>query len=222
MSVTSLEIFQDLYLRTQSSVDSIRDQLLVHVKAPWRHDVEREQNVKNFTLKSEDVIALIREPFNDIDEAGLILWQTDDGYRVSNIVPRTINELSITKYNAILQDFVARLAQPAATVGGFVVDLTPSQQTLDDWLDAAPAALLRRFSTIAIKSMGTGTGHPKDRSLWFEFLIAAYQTSARLDSDCLARWLSEVDGWPSDAAHKLAIDYEFALGLLEQYDDSLR
>ncbi len=218
MSRTNLEVFRDLHLRTRSASVSIRDHILSQVKAPWRHDAEREKDVKSYALKQEDVIALVREPADDIDEAGLVLWQEQDGYRVANIVPRKVGELGITKYNAILQDFVDRVAQPAAAAGGFIVDVTSAQQTLEDWMEAAPAASLRRFSNLANKS--TGAGHPKDQERWFEFLIAAHHTSERLDSDRLARWLSEVDGWPSDTAHELAIDYEFALGLLQKYDQS--
>lgn len=218
MSRTNLEVFRDLHLRTRSASVSIRDQILSQVKAPWRHDAEREQGVKSYALKQEDVIALVREPVDEIDEAGLVLWQEEDGYRVANIVPRNVGELGITKYNAILQDFVDRVAQPAATAGGFIVDVTSSLQTLEDWMAAAPAASLRRFSNLANKS--TGAGHPKDQERWFEFLIAAHHTSAHLDSDRLARWLSEVEGWPSDTAHELAIAYEFALGLLQKYDQS--
>ena len=51
-------------------------------------------------------------------------------------------------------------------------------------------------------------------------LIAAHRTRASLDADRLARWLAEVEGWSDEAAHELAIDYEFGLGLLKQYDAS--
>jgi hypothetical protein len=218
MGRTKLEVFQDLHLRTPSASVSIRDHVLSQVKAPWRHDAEREQNVRSYALKNEDVIGLVRESSDDMDEVGLVLWQEEYGYRVSNIVPSKVGELGSTKYNNILQDFVDRVARPAATVGGFIVDLTSSEQTLEDWIDAAPAESLRRFSGLANKS--TGAAHPRDQERWFEFLIAAHRTSARLDPGRLAQWLSEVEAWPPETAHELAIDYEFALALLEKYDHS--
>jgi hypothetical protein len=55
---------------------------------------------------------------------------------------------------------------------------------------------------------------------WYAFIIATHHTSKRLDTDQLVRWLVEVEHWSEDIAHELAIDYEFALGLLEQYDQS--
>jgi hypothetical protein len=216
MSETSLEVFQDLHLRTRSASVSIRDLILSQLKAPWRHDLAREQSVKSYALHQEDVIALVREAVGGTDEVGLVLWQEEGGYRVSNIVPRKVGELGITKYNEVLQDFVMSVARPASAIGGFAVDLTSSRQTPEDWLEAAPAAALKRFSDLANKS--TGAGHPRDQERWFEFLIAAHRTSARLDSTQLARWLTEVEGWSTETAHELAIDYEFALSLLEQYD----
>ena len=218
MTAKALEVFQDLHLRTRSADISIRDHILAQIKAPWRHDPEREENVRSYALRQQEVVALIREAFEGIDESALVLWQEDDGYRVANIVPRNVGELGITKYNIILRDFVARVAEPAAKAGGFSVNMTAPQQTLEDWLEVEPAAALRRFSNLANKS--TGASHPKDQERWFEFLIAAHRTSTRLDAERLARWLTEVEGWSSETAHELAIDYEFALGLLRKYDAS--
>ncbi|HFH3285713.1 hypothetical protein [Pseudomonas aeruginosa] len=217
MTEKSIEVFQDLYLRGGSAA-SIRDCILSQVREPWQHDPERENDMKGFAGGDEDVIVLVRASFDDIDESGLVLWQEKDGYRVSNIVPRNVGELGIMKYNVILRDFVSLVAQPAAQGGGFEIDLTSPTQTLDDWLTADSAAALRRFSRLANKS--TGASHPLDRERWFTFLITVHGTSKRLDTEQLARWLIEVEGWPAERAQELAIDYEFALVLLEQYDHS--
>lgn len=217
MSDKNLEVFRDLNLRTLSASVSIRDQILSHMKAPWRHDAGREEDVKHSGLSAdEDVIALVRESFDDIDEAALVLWQEDDGYRVANIVPRRVGELGITKYNKILQDFIDRVASPAAKAGGFLVDAGSGWQTLEDWLDTGPAEALRRFCNLANKS--TGASHPRDQERWYDFLIEAHRSAARLDTGQLVRWLVEVDGWGEETAHSLAIDYEFARGLLNRYD----
>lgn len=133
-------------------------------------------------------------------------------------MPQNVGELGIAKYNAILRDFVAMIAEPAARTGDFKVELSSPHQSLDDWLDSEPAVALRRFSRLANKS--TGAAHPMDRDRWYAFLIAVHHTSKRLDTDQLVRWLVELEHWSEDKAHELAIDYEFALGLLEQYDQS--
>ena len=218
MTDNSIEVFQNLHLKGRSSASSIRTGILAQVQAPWHHDQEREEDIRGHASDGEDVIVLVRDGFDDVDESGMVLWQEGEGYRVSNIVPRNVGELGITKYNAILRDFVARIAEPAASTSGFNIELTSPQQSLDDWLDAEPAAALRRFSRLANKS--TGAAHPMDRERWYAFLIATHHTSKRLDTDQLVRWLVEVEHWSEDKAHELAIDYEFALGLLEQYDHS--
>lgn len=218
MSENSIDVFQNLHLICRSAGSLIRDGILAQVQAPWSHDPEREDDIRQGTNYDEDVIVLVRAAFDDIDESALVLWQEADGYRVSNIVPRHVGELGITRYNAILQDFVERVASPAAQAKGFEIELSSASQSLDDWLAADPAAALRRFSRLANKS--TGAAHPKDRERWYAFLIATYQSPQRLDADQLTRWLIEVEHWSAEKAQALAIDYEFSLGLLEQYDQS--
>ncbi len=218
MAEKNIEVFQDLYLRNRSSTSMIRDSILTQVQEPWCHDPDREEDIRSHASDQEDVIVLVRASFDEIDESGLVLWQEHDDYKVANIVPRNVGELGIANYNTILRDFVTRVAEPAALKGGFEIELTSPNQTLEDWLDTEPADKLRRFSRLANKS--TGAAHPMDRERWYAFLIAAHCASKRLDSNQLARWLVEVDRWIPERAQELAIDYEFALGLLEQYDQS--
>lgn len=218
MREKSILVFQNLHLMGRSSASSIRESILAQVHQPWRHDLELEEDMHMSASDGEDVIVLVRAAFDDIDESGMVLWQEKNSYKVSNIVPRNVSELGIEKYNAILQDFVARIAEPAARPGSFDIDLTSPKQTLEDWLTVEPATALRRFSKLANKS--TGAVHPMDRARWYAFLIATHRASKQLDSDQLKRWLVEVDGWSSEKAYELAVDYEFGLGLLEQYDRS--
>ncbi|WP_232458625.1 hypothetical protein [Burkholderia ubonensis] len=218
MTDKNIEVFQNLHLKSHTSARSVRTAILAQVQGPWHHDLEREEDLRSHVADDEDAIVLVRDAFDDVDESCLVLWQEGDGYKVTNIVPRNIGELGITKYNAILRDFVAKLAEPAARASGFEIELSSPHQSLDDWLDAEPAIALRRFSRLANKS--TGAGHPMDQERWYAFLIATHHASKRLDTDQLVRWLVEVEHWSEDMAHELAIDYEFALGLLEQYDRS--
>lgn len=218
MTDKNIEVFQNLHLKGHTAASSVRESILAQVQEPWHHDLEREEDLRDHAIDDEDVIVLVRDSFDDVDESGLVLWQEGEGYKVSNIVPRNVGELGITKYNAILRDFAARLAEPASRAGGFEVELSSPYQSLDDWLEAEPAAALRRFSRLANKS--TGAAHPMDRDRWYTFLIATHHASNRLDTDQLVRWLVEVEHWTEEKAHELAIDYEFALGLLEQYDHS--
>lgn len=217
MTAKTLEIFQDLNLRTRSADVSIRESILSHVRSPWHHDQERENSVAT-RYPEEKIIALIRDASDDLDESALLLWPSDDGYRVSNIVPRNVGQLSIGQYNAILQDFFTVVAKPAADAGGFTADMTSAHEQIEHWVGAETARALRTFSDLANKS--TGAGHPKDQERWFKFLVLAHRSKKTLDAERLGRWLVEVEGWPEEAARSLAIDYEFARALLEFYDSA--
>lgn len=216
MTEKHIEVFQNLHLKGCSTAGSVRACILSQVQEPWRHDLAREKDLRGHAIDDEDAIVLVRDAFDDVDESCMVLWQEGGGYKVSNIVPRNVSELGITKYNVILRDFLVRVAEPASRAGCFEVELSSPHQSLDDWLDADPATALRRFSRLANKS--TGAAHPMDRDRWYAFLIATHHASKRLDTDQLVRWLVEVERWSEDRAYELAIDYEFALGLLEQYD----
>ena len=77
---------------------------------------------------------------------------TDTEIKVGNIVPSEKGALDYSEYNSVLQDFVRRIAGPAAQKTGFAVETTPARQSLDDWLTPQSAEALRRFSEAANKS----------------------------------------------------------------------
>src|SRR5258707_282214 len=96
MTQPSIEVFQDLFLRSTTQDKSlIRKLILEAVKEPWRHEPDREKLVRMGGIHGEDVIAVLRLPFEGIDESALVLWEEPQGYKVSNIVPRNVGELSI-------------------------------------------------------------------------------------------------------------------------------
>jgi hypothetical protein len=90
--------------------------------------------------------------------------------------------------------------------------MTEADADLERWVSPETAKKLRRFCRAANKR--TGSGHPADRKLWYDFIVAAYREGAEFDSPTLARWLREVGGWDEDWSYKLASEYEFARGLL--------
>ena len=96
------------------------------------------------------------------------------------------------------------------------MNLDKREHHLTHWTSEEAAAALNRFSVTANKS--TGSSHPSDRCRWFEFIFAAHRAQGRLDSDILARWLAEVEDWPSEVANDLVIQYEFGIALLTEYD----
>lgn len=212
-----LEEFQDFFLRGPANGrPALRRALLDRVVAPWRHAEEIEKELSKNRDNDADVLAFQREATEGLEAATLVLWPQSDGYKVMNIVPREISELGYSRYNALLQDFERRIAAPAARQFGFQMETTAACQSLDDWLSPKAAETLRDFSKRANKA--TGSAHPLDRERWFQFLIEAHADHGQLDAERLVRWLVEVEGWGDDQANDLAIEYEFGLALLSEYD----
>ena len=212
----SIEVFQDLVLlfpdeRRQEICGALRQ----HAKAPWRYAEEKARLLGENTSKYEKWVAFERELGDDIAASGLALLAKPDGYEVANIVPLELDELGVAGYNDVLNDFVDRIARPASEDCQFNVKITKRRQFITDWVSQEAADALHRFSVSANKS--TGSSHPLDRKRWFQFIMAVHRDQRKLDTDLLIRWLVEVEDWDTKRAHKLAIEYEFGLALLNEY-----
>jgi hypothetical protein len=140
--------------------------------------------------------------------------RSDGTLYVSNILARDFSSLTYDQYNQILSDFYTSCARPAADAVGVAIELGNSDPTLEDFVSANTAKLLRSFSARANRSIW----HPNDRERWNEFLTAAYRERTTLDASMLQRWLIEEEKWPEDRAIGLAIEYENAKDLLKVYE----
>jgi len=213
-----LEVFQDMAIHGPiAKRPELREALITAAVDPWRVDLERSAEVARNAVTSEDVVLFRRDAGQDHPAAGLTLWGAEDGYYVPNIVPLETGSLTFAQYNAVLADFIARIAAPVTAQFGFTISTTEPRQTLDDWLSPDAALKLKRFSGAANKS--TGASHPLDERRWFDFLVAVHRSGDKPGADRLARWLHEVDGWDEDSAHNLAGDFETALALLAYYEE---
>ncbi|WP_247896624.1 hypothetical protein [Azospirillum argentinense] len=212
-----LEVFQDLLLRgAAEGRPQLRKALIELAVGPWWHAANDENVLSEHAGPGEEIIAFHRDPGDGLKAVGLVLWSEPEGFKVTNIVPRDVGELGIANYNWLLQDFIERLARPAAARTGFSVEVTAARQRLKDWMSSEAADALRRFSAAANKS--TGSSHPLDRRRWLAFLMSAHRDATALDAEQLVRWLTEVEGWPGNVAHRLAVEYEFGRELLTTYD----
>lgn len=216
MNVNEVEVFRELSLVANIDFPLLRERIIDSLKSPWSHAIDEENGIKNSLIDSVDIIVFSRKESNGIDESSLTLWQMGNSYRVANIVPKNIGELGIKKYNIILNDFYEKVISPKIQYGYFNVKFTSGMQSIDDWLDESTAEALSLFSRAANKY--TGASHPLDEARWHDFLIKAHKSSATLQPEKLARWLSEIEMWPDEIARDLAINYEFSRGLLKAYD----
>jgi hypothetical protein len=158
----SLEVFQDCALfDSPGGPPFIRDALLTNVVPPWRHNREREEEASKHTIGDADIMVFERAAADELPSACLFLFSTPNGYEVSNIVPTNPGQLGYSKYNALLQNFVTLVVNPATERANFKVRLTAPHQSINDWVSSRTATALRQFSAAANKS--TGSSHPLDR-----------------------------------------------------------
>jgi len=214
---SSIEVFQELYLRHSKGSAAVRDAVLNHLGHDWAHRPDREEEIR---MSGEGgVIALERSPTGDNRGVSLWMFEESDGrYKVSNIVPLKHGDLGTKGYNDALTDFVRAVVRPASDESHLEYDLSSGLESIDDWADQDTAAALKRFSKLANKS--TGRCHPMDEERWLAFLLAAHHKNSSLNSEQLARWLVEVEGWPSDTANELASEYALSRSLLSKYDET--
>ena len=121
MANNGTDVFQALYLRTQVTPVSIRNCILDQIRRPWHHDTMQEKKVKGDATGYGDVIALKRDSFEGLPESGLVLLQEYSGYKLVNITSPHASQLGMEKYNKIVQDFINKIVEPAAQVGGFEI-----------------------------------------------------------------------------------------------------
>lgn len=209
----SIEVFQDLMIASSTSQMAALEKLLItRAKAPWRHRAEEISEPQEHGT----VLFMEREEDTTLPAARLVLWPSEVGYSVMNVVPLKVGQLDRATYNALLQEFTEQVAVPAATGLKLSAKLSRQWQSIDEWFSPSTAQALRRFSNSANKS--TGASHPRDQERWMEFLISAHHDGSDIDSDLLYRWLHEVAGWQEESAGDLLMNYDFARTLLGHYD----
>lgn len=212
-----IEIFKDLHVAGQpEALDSLLNILPLRLRAPWERDVSAEAEATRLKLGMA-VMAFRRAADRSLPAAGLTLLRDADGWSVPNIVPLDGGSLDHRTYNALLDEFATAFVLPAAEPLGLRVLITEGETNAVRLLGSEIADLLDRFSGAANKA--TGTAHPRDFGRWAAFVVAAHRASLRVGADLLERILVEEQGWPSDRASDLVIQYEQGRGLLQFYDE---
>lgn len=211
-----MKVFQDLNVFPVAGVDDLRDKIISKANEDWIHDSEKESEISHGFPSSEDVIVFNRKAFHDIDGSMLILWQFNNRYSVTNIVPCNVGELGIDKYNSIITDFVEKIISPLCDSGFLTFELTKSEKDIRDLLSEPTARLLESFSRLANKS--TGASHPSDQERWIKFLLKSHELNETASATDLMQWLVEIERWPEEQASKLVINYEFSRDLLNAYE----
>lgn len=213
---TTLEVFQELYLRHPGGQEAVRAAVLANLDNGWIHTPKREE--RSLLSEGQDLLALERVDASGVP--GVSLWmfsEVDGSYKVSNIVPLKSGKLGISGYNAALHHFFQSVVQPACESTPLTAEVTGASMSIDDWAGKTSAKALKSFSALANKS--TGRSHPSDEKRWLLFLLEAHRAESMLGSDQLARWLIEAESWPLEIAYELASEYDLSRTLLKLYDE---
>ncbi|ABK43684.1 conserved hypothetical protein [Magnetococcus marinus MC-1] len=214
-----LSVFKDLdFTGNKKVLDGFIDSISAVKVAKWERWYEGEKRIESMALSDDDrFIVFKRTSHKGIPDVSLFLTYLKERLVVTNIVPEE-GELTKAQYNEIIDDFVKSVVSENIAFFDVLMTVTKGELPITHWLSQDTAALLDRFSKTANKS--TGSSHPLDLQRWNSFIIAAHREKSNLDSTTLERWFVQEEGWGIDAATSLAIEYEFARGLLSLYDQS--
>jgi hypothetical protein len=211
-----LEVFRDLAVKGDNNLKltTFVAALSKSLPAGWKRDRDRERELNRHSGNpphySFGIAAREGKP-----AAHLFLMQRGDDFVITNIVPDKVGELTRGQYNAFVLEFSA-ICAPVATKLGLNVHVTSDQLDISERLTARAMSALKSFSNNANMS----TLHPLDSERWRKFLLLAHKDKVDLDAQILTRWLVEEWRWPEDRAFDLAVEYEFARELLDDYDES--
>lgn len=206
-----MKVFRDLYIRLNGArIEDLMEQFTAQCGDHWHRALDREKDAGSM---GEKAFSFEHTAGDGLERAGLSLFQKEGNtWYVPNIIPLDSSQLSHDQYNKILENFLDTIVRPSIAALQVTAELTGDVLFLKDVVGEDVAALLHSFSVLANKS--TGSAHPCDRNRWFDFLIAVQRKHISLDTDLLIHSLME-EGWSEDRAHDLAIEYEFAIGLLD-------
>jgi hypothetical protein len=208
-----MQVHRELFIRGEPDrLDAIGEDIRRSLADGWTRDADAEDHMRS--IGHQRKVFCFSSPKRPRRPAATVFLLNRDSHTlyVANVVPHDTHELSRDEYNAIVEEFFRQYAEPAATRNGACAELTEPKADLERWLTPEAAEKLRVFCAVANKR--TGSSHPVDRERWYDFIVAAQEGETEFSASTLARWLVEEGGWDDEMAEKLAIEYEFARGLL--------
>lgn len=219
MASDTIRVFQTLTLPAldDDTASRLREAVIAQASEPWRRNVGSEERLrKNATSQDILIFDRLTDAITSLPDCSLMLVRWTHDYEASNIIAHHVQSLSQKVYNAILQDFVVKIALPASDSVGTPVKLSQEFESPHDWLSPESESELRIFEIAANKA--SGSSHPMDKKRWLRFLTSAHRHNDKMTAEKLNRWLVEAQGWLPEVAERLSEDYDFGRELLKQYD----
>ncbi|KAF2079980.1 hypothetical protein [Flavobacterium sharifuzzamanii] len=218
-----MKVYQNLqiHLKSLENQHFVDDLKYLIEKSNWKIRQDFIDNYKKNSFSSSKIVLCVetdKYKFEDKDIKGA-LWMWDyNGYlEVFNIIPLIDNSLDYDEYNFLLNKFYENfIKQLCIKYEANIILTKPEKQIIETIGDDALKSLLA-FSNGANKS--TGNSHPYDFERWCEFIFIVFRNGIEVGVDELIEWFEE-NGWSNDMAHKLGLDFEYSLDLLEKYEQN--
>lgn len=217
-----MEVFQNLKLKVPPEEEAKFAEFLIKrsENLQWIHKTEFEDNYRKNTASHKDTIFCFEsheiEFNNKVLKAFLWIWKRNGYYEVFNIVPTKSGSLSYSEYNHILNVYYKEVLSDEIEKFGIGVIFSSPKSSIEDLIGDEAAQSLNRFSKNANKT--TGNTNPFDFERWCEFVFIIHRNKIKLNIDDFVRWLEEEENWSNDIAWKLGLDLEYALNILEKYE----
>jgi hypothetical protein len=181
-------------------------------RAPWCY----EQRDEYRPLVNEGYVPFHRDGVDSDPGCGLFLFPKAPGDLEVVCVVAEKGNLSPDQYVAILREFDATIAEPAAGALGGMTSIDIATPRLVDYFSRESICLLKRFCTTS--NVSTGSAHPSDQEKWIAFLLDAHRSDARVGCEIFGQCLEAEGLWPCDRIEELMLEYDFGLHLLREYD----
>jgi hypothetical protein len=217
-----MEVFQNLKLFVPVDKEEVFiDNLMAKaVSSNWKNKNDFESSYKKNTASLNEIVFCFEShdmTFNKKTLRAFVwMWKKKDFYEVFNIVPSKSGSLDYGEYNFILNAFYKELLYDIVEKLKINADFSKPNKSMVDLIGKVASESLLQFSKNANKI--TGNSHPFDFERWCEFVFIIHRNKIPLNIDDFVRWLEEEEDWTNDVACRLGLDLEYALNILEKYE----
>lgn len=211
----------EVHLDKKNYQDFVNELNQLSDETNWSLRQDFISNYKRNSFSENKIITCLESPdyiFNKKTIKGALwMWNFKGYLEVFNIIPLIDNSLDYDEYNYILNEFYNTiLLKLNEKYNGKIIISKAEKQIIETIGEDALNALMT-FSHGANKS--SGNTNPFDFNSWCDFIFIIFRNSIELDVSELIDWFEE-DGWSEEMAHKLGLEFEYSLNLLERYEQN--
>lgn len=218
-----MKTYQDLEIHLESSdyLSFVNDLNKLVASSDWKVRQDFIDNYKKNSFSANKIITCIETPeitFSGKNIKGALwIWDFKGFLQVFNIIPLIGNTLDYDEYNFILNEFNKKFILELNKKYHAKINISKSDKLIIDTIGEDALKSLVAFSHGANKS--TGNTHPLDFNRWCDFVFIIFRNKIDIGVSELIEWLEE-NGWSEDMAHKLGLEFEYSINLLEKYEQN--